>query len=99
MPTAVREELERPLVAALAQPYPNPFNSSVQIEYSLAIAAPVRLEVFDVAGQRLRTLVNARQASGTHRAHWDADGVAAGPYIVRLRTGEWSQARKLMLIK
>ena len=39
VPTAVREELERPLMAALAQPYPNPFNSSVQIEYSLAIAA------------------------------------------------------------
>ncbi|MCY3787593.1 MAG: T9SS type A sorting domain-containing protein [Gemmatimonadetes bacterium] len=99
VPTVVQEELERPLVAALAQPYPNPFNSSVQIEYSLAIAAPVRLEVFDVSGQRLRTLVNARQASGTHRAHWDADGVAAGPYIVRLRAGEWSQVRKLMLIK
>lgn len=99
VPTAVRGELERPLVAALAQPYPNPFNSSVQIEYSLAIAAAVRLEIFDVSGQRLRTLVNAQQASGTHRAYWDADGVAAGPYIVRLQADEWSQTRKLLLIK
>ena len=99
VPTVVQEELERPLVATLAQPYPNPFNSSVQIEYSLAVAAAVRLEIFDVSGQRLRTLVNAQQTPGMHRAHWDADGVAAGPYIVRLRAGEWSQTRKLMLLK
>ena len=99
VPTAVHEKLERPLMMALAQPYPNPFNSSVQIEYSLAIAAEVHLEIFDVTGQRLRTLVNAQQTPGTHRAHWDADDVAAGPYIVRLQAGEWSQTRKLMLLK
>ena len=86
VPTVVQEELERPLVAALAQPYPNPFNSSVQIEYSLAVAAAVRLEIFNVSGQRLRTLVNAQQTPGMYSTHWDAAGRRRRP-LYRPSTG------------
>ena len=71
---------------ALGQNYPNPFNSSTVIPYQLTEAAPVRLEVFNLLGQRLATLVDGMQSAGAHIAAWDAtdaagQAVGAGVYI------------------
>ena len=78
---------------ALGQNYPNPFNPSTVIPYQLPTAAHVRLEVFNLLGQRLATLVDAEQAAGIHTAQWDATdaagrAVGAGVYIYRLSSGE-----------
>ena len=74
---------------ALGPNYPNPFNPSTIIPYQLPAAAHVRLEVFNMLGQRLATLVDAQQQAGAHTAPWDGTdaagrAVGAGVYIYRL---------------
>ena len=83
--------------------YPNPFNPSTVIPYQLPTGMHVRLEIFNVLGQRLATLVDGRRPAGYHTASWEAtDGagraVAAGVYLYRL-TGPGSQlVRRMVLI-
>jgi hypothetical protein len=93
-----------PQVFALHANYPNPFNPATTIRYQLPQAAPVRLEIFDVLGQKVRTLVAEAQPAGYHRATWDSrneagDPVAAGVYLYRLQAGDFRQVRKLLLLK
>ena len=88
---------------ALGQNYPNPFNPSTIIPYQLPTSAHVRLEVFNLLGQRLATLVDAEQAAGVHTAQWDATdaagrAVGAGVYIYRLSSGEMTESRRMVLV-
>ncbi|MCY3790277.1 MAG: T9SS type A sorting domain-containing protein, partial [Gemmatimonadetes bacterium] len=88
---------------ALGQNYPNPFNPSTVIPYQLPTSAHVRLEVFNLLGQRLATLVDAEQAAGIHTAQWDATdaagrAVGAGVYIYRLSSGEMTESRRMVLV-
>ncbi len=84
--------------------YPNPFNSQTLIPYLLPEAAPVRLEIYDLLGQRVRTLVAGPMAAGLHTAAWDGRSdaghpLASGLYLYRLRAGAFSQSRKLALLR
>ena len=86
----------------LGENYPNPFNPSTIIPYYLPTAMPVRLEVFNILGQRIATLVDGEQASGFHTVRWDGtnaagQAVAAGIYLYRLR-GEGVQATQSMVL-
>ena len=88
---------------ALGQNYPNPFNPSTIIPYQLPIAGHVRLDVFNVLGQRLATLVDAERSAGAHTAKWDATGevgraVGAGVYIYRLSSGGMTESRRMVLV-
>ena len=103
--------LEDAATAAGAQPthfslgpsYPNPFNPATIIPYALAKTARVRLEVFNVLGQRVVTLVDAEQAAGSYAVRWNAQdglgqGVASGVYIYRLVVGEAAATGRMVLI-
>ena len=88
---------------ALGQNYPNPFNPSTIIPYQLLTVAPVRLEVFNVLGQRVATLVDEERPAGLHAAAWDAtnaagQAVAAGVYMYRLTAGGEQHTRRMVLI-
>ena len=88
---------------ALGQNYPNPFNPSTIIPYQLAVSSHVRLEVFNLLGQRLVTLVDAEQAAGAYTAQWDATdaagrAVGAGVYIYRLSSGGMTESRRMVLV-
>ena len=88
---------------ALGQNYPNPFNPSTVIPYQLPRAALMRLEVFNVLGQRIETLVNEERPAGAHTAVWDAtdaagQAVAAGVYIYRLSGEGVELTRRMVLI-
>ena len=88
---------------ALGQNYPNPFNPSTVIPYQLPTAAHVRLEVFNVLGQQIETLVNEERSAGVHTAVWNAtdaagQAVAAGVYIYRLRGAGVELTRRMVLI-
>ena len=88
---------------ALGQNYPNPFNPSTIIPYQLPMAAQVRLEVFNVLGQRVATLVNEERPAGFHAVVWDAtnaadQAVAAGVYMYRLTAGGEQHTRRMVLI-
>ena len=88
----------------LAPNAPNPFNASTLIPYRLDADGPVRLEIYNLLGQRLRTLVDEVQAAGPYRVHWDArDGrgaaVAGGVYLVRLRYPGGVQTRRMLYLE
>ena len=88
---------------ALGQNYPNPFNPSTLIPYQIPTAAHVRLEMFNVLGQRVATLVDGEQSAGAHTAQWDATdaagrAVGAGVYVYRLSSGGATVSRRMVLI-
>jgi hypothetical protein len=97
----VLKERPRPGVQRfdLAQNYPNPFRRLTTISYSLAGAARVALEVYDVTGRLTETLVDERQTAGLHQILWDARGQHSGIYFYRLTSGEFVTSRKLVLAR
>ena len=103
-PTSVSGAPAAPGEASLVAGYPNPFNASTTITWSLGRPGPVDLAVHDVTGRRVRTLVSARLAAGPHRTGWDGlddrgGPAASGVYLVRLRAGEETRTLKLTLIR
>jgi hypothetical protein len=93
-----------PATFNLSQNYPNPFNPVTTIEYSLPEQSQVTLEVFNVLGQRVKTLVNVVQPAGRHKIVWDgkdAQGkdVASGIYFYRLEAGEFTQSKRMVILK
>jgi len=89
---------------ALHQNYPNPFNPQTAIRYSLAQAGPARLAIYNVLGQEVVTLVDRHQAAGAHEIVWngaDSGGraVTSGLYFYRLQAGEFSETRKMVLLR
>ncbi len=88
----------------LKQNYPNPFNPETTIEYELAQPGFARLTIYNLLGQRVRTLVDSWQPAGRHRVSWDrsgergADSVASGVYLYELKIGEMVQRKKMVLL-
>ncbi|MCL4705105.1 T9SS type A sorting domain-containing protein [bacterium] len=103
--TEVKDEKpELPADFSLSQNYPNPFNPSTTIGFRLSAPAEVRLAIYSVNGQLVRTLVNGRLASGQHEAVWDGRNergstVASGIYFYRIRAGAWTQTRRMLLVR
>jgi glycosidase len=100
----VRGEERVPEVFALDQNFPNPFNPSTEIRYTVPGSADQRLEevrlaVYDLLGREVRVLVSARQSPGTYRVVFDAGGLASGVYLYRLSAGSSAQTRKMVLVR
>jgi len=94
----------RPAAWFLGANYPNPFNPATAIRYGLAQGGPVRLRVFDVLGQQVRVLVEGQQSAGFYQVVWDGADAGGRPlgnglYFYLLQTPQFTQARKMMLIK
>ena len=89
---------------ALFQNYPNPFNSGTVINYDLPVKARVRIEVFNILGQRVTTLTDGEQPAGHHRVMWDGTSsqgkaVASGVYFYKIQANDFSTTKKMMLLK
>jgi hypothetical protein len=105
-PTAVLEEQSdsRPQAFALQQNYPNPFNSGTIIRFALPSSEEVELVVYNIAGQKVATLVEGVRHAGSYSINWDGrDGggrtLASGAYLYRLRAGGQMETRKLLLLR
>jgi hypothetical protein len=93
------DDEERPNEIKLSQNYPNPFNPTTTIRYALPQATTVRLEVFNMLGQRVALLADEQKSTGCHTAIFDASNLSSGMYIYRLQAEGYVQTRKLTLIK
>jgi hypothetical protein len=94
----------RPIEFELDQNYPNPFNPTTAIAYTLQKKAMVNLEIYNLLGQKVKTLVSDYQSPGLHRIFWDGKNdqdktVASGIYFYRLVVDEVAQAKKMVLMK
>jgi hypothetical protein len=105
---ADRGSRELPGEFALEQNYPNPFNASTIIRYRVPSHSNVKLEIFNITGEKVRTLVNEEQEFGAHFVSWDGTtesgkSVASGVYVYRLQIsgtkGTLTHARRLVLVK
>ncbi len=88
----------------LEQNYPNPFNPSTTIAFSLPVAAPVKLVVYDLQGRKVRTLLNESLPAGAQQVKWDANDdfgrpVASGVYLYTLDSENFSQTKKMILVR
>ncbi|MFW6348725.1 MAG: S8 family serine peptidase, partial [Cyclonatronaceae bacterium] len=88
-----------PATVALHQNYPNPFNPATTLAYALPEAAEIRLEVFNIAGQRVALLEEGHQPAGRHQLRFDASALSSGVYLYRLQAGEQVLTRRMTLIK
>jgi hypothetical protein len=88
-----------PRAFALNQNYPNPFNPTTSIQYALPNAVDVRLEVFNLLGQKVASLVNARQPAGNYTVQFNAGNLASGVYFYKLQAGSNLATKKMMLVK
>jgi hypothetical protein len=97
--TTVESASQSPMDFALYQNYPNPFNPTTMIAFTLRSAGPVRLEVFNVIGQRVAALVDGDLSAGIHHRFFDGGGLASGAYTYTLTTREGVLSRTMMLVK
>jgi len=97
--TSIGEEDALPNSLSLSQNYPNPFNPSTLISYSLPEVSAVRLEVFNLQGQRIAVLVNGVQAAGQYQFNYDASALPTGLYVYRISTPYGSMSKKMTLMK
>jgi len=101
---AAKDPDSRPQRFSLSQNYPNPFNPRTSIRYTLPQDAQVRLTVYNVLGQKVATLVDEHQSAGYQTVSWDGkdaegDEVSSGVYFYRLTAGEFSEVKKMMMVK
>jgi len=88
-----------PATFTLSQNYPNPFNAETVIGYELLEAGQVRVDVFNILGQRVTSLVNDWQEAGKHTVSWAAYQQSSGIYFYRIQAGNRSEAKKMVLVK
>jgi len=84
---------------ALSQNYPNPFNPTTLIKYELPLDCQVKLDIYNVVGQRVTTLVDGHQKAGYKTATWNAQDLASGVYFYKLTAGDFTSTRKMVLLK
>jgi hypothetical protein len=98
------EDVILPTYTRLYDNYPNPFNPRTSINFALATSGAVKLEVFNILGQNVRTLVDDQMIAGNHTITWDSrdengGAVASGAYFYRLTTDDYSSTKKMLLVK
>ncbi len=99
-PTDVREYRSGvPNQFALSQNYPNPFNPSTMIRYDLPKSEQVVIKVYDIVGREISTLVDSRQEAGFKEVQWNASNLPSGIYFYRISAGNFSDVKKMMIVK
>jgi len=92
-------DVDLPREVALSSNYPNPFNAKTVIEYQLPEASEVTLEVYNLLGEKVATLVDGEREAGYKSVIWDASAVSSGLYFYKLTAGDYTNTRRMMLVK
>ena len=93
------ESMMIPQDFTLNNPYPNPFNPITTISFGVPEDSHVSLEIFDINGRQVTTLMSDKLDAGYHEVHWDATSQSSGLYIIKMQSGRFVDTQKLMLIK
>jgi len=83
----------------LVQNYPNPFNASTTISFSLSEPQFITLKIYDLLGREVQTLVDEQKQAGTHQAIWNAENAVSGMYFYKISAGDYTETRKMVLLK
>ncbi|MFZ4591991.1 MAG: T9SS type A sorting domain-containing protein [Ignavibacteria bacterium] len=83
----------------LSECYPNPFNSQTVIKYSLPKSTNISINIYDVTGRKISTLLSGNQSKGEYRVNWDAGNLASGIYYINMSSAEYSRTVKALLVK
>jgi len=99
--TGVKEQdtFDLPKNFSLSQNYPNPFNPVTEIRYTLPRDSYVKLEVYNIVGQKVTSLVDGKQKAGYKTVWWDAGYLSSGIYFYRLQAGDFVQTKKMVLLR
>ncbi len=102
--TNIRSNTDLPKFSRLDQNFPNPFNAGTYIRYDIPTNQFLELTIFNILGQKVRTLVDNQMTAGSHRVYWDGKddtnrAVASGIYIYELKTSNASLRKKMLLVK
>jgi polyhydroxybutyrate depolymerase len=98
-PTTVATHSQSPREFLLFQNYPNPFNPSTTIKFELPRASQVGLTVCDILGREVSVLLNERKNAGSYEVKFDGQNLSSGVYFYRLRAGDVTQTKRLLLLK
>jgi hypothetical protein len=100
IPTGVKKLPQQiPLEFSLSQNYPNPFNPSTSIRFDIPVSSLVSINVYNVLGQEVTTLVNEDYKPGNYEVTWDAKDLSSGVYYYRLQAGSFMETKKLVLLR
>lgn len=94
-----QEIVEIPTSHLLSQNFPNPFNPTTTIKFSIPEASVVTLKIYNILGEEVKTLVNEYKEIGNHTAQFDASSLSSGIYFYRLQAGSFIETKKMILIK
>jgi hypothetical protein len=97
--TSVDDQKSIPGAFSLFQNYPNPFNPVTHFQFSISELSIVHLQIYDILGREVAAIINERMTPGTYIREWNAGHFASGVYFYSLRAGNFSQTRKLILLK
>jgi len=102
IPIYENQELNRKF--SLGQNYPNPFNPTTTIEFVLARSGQVKIEIFNILGEKVRILVDRHFKTGRYLKHWDGKNdsgkeVSSGVYLCRFQTKDFSETKKMILLR
>lgn len=97
--TSIPEGALLPTEYLLEAPYPNPFNSSTNISFSLPASESVSLAIHDLVGREVASLVNEKLKAGRYAVSWEAEGISSGIYILSFKAGKVTASEKLMLLR
>lgn len=99
LPVGVRSKLEIPNDFGLEQNYPNPFNPSTQIAYSLPMNSQVKIQIFDLRGRLVQTMLDEFQTAGQHFVQFENSSLPTGTYFYKMTAGDFSSVRKMVLMR
>jgi len=88
-----------PVSYSLLPNYPNPFNASTSIKYDLPKSCDISIEIYDILGRKIEILNQGIQRAGRHSVSWNAGGLSSGMYFYRIQAGEYTETRKMLLLK
>ncbi len=98
-PTGIEEIASIPNVFMLSENYPNPFNAKTIISYDLPANSEVKVDIYDMLGRKVQTMLEGFQLAGKHSVTWNADNFASGMYFYKLTAGKSELTNKMLLVK